>query len=258
MNEPLGKILFEGIASISALINASETGRARRGILRIYIERNRFESEFRRVKFVSAAAEKLGFEITPVTTDEASELAGGRTHGGFLAEVTPAVYPGLDLITPETGGYFALLEGAEDPYTLAHSLRSLYLCGAGGVILSRPLPDGQDALIARASAGTSELLPVFVGPADEAVGIFKKHGYTVAAASARSAEDCDRAAVPFPLLLVVGGEKRGITRKILDLCDISLRVPYAREALCSLPTESAVAVLAYEICRRTRAAKGDR
>jgi len=237
-------LLLEGISAVSALIKASELGSGRRRIIRVRVEKKKFSDDFRRVRFICSAAERLGFEVEAVSD--------GETPGGYSAVVTPAVYPGINELRPEPSGYSALIEGAEDPYTLAHSIRSLYLCGANSLVLPRPLPDGADAVIARASAGTSELLPIFVCPVAEAVSAFRSAGYSVAAAAARDAADCDRAEIKFPLLLIVGGEKRGITRKTLDLCDYSLKIPYGRDALCSLATESAVSVLAYELNRRIR------
>ena len=237
-------LLLEGISAVSALIKAAELGSGRRRIIRVRVEKKKFSDDFRRVRFICSAAERLGFEVEAVSD--------GETPGGYSAVVTPAVYPGINELRPEPSGYSALIEGAEDPYTLAHSIRSLYLCGANSLVLPRPLPDGADAVIARASAGTSELLPIFVCPVAEAVSAFRSAGYSVAAAAARDAADCDRAEIKFPLLLIVGGEKRGITRKTLDLCDYSLKIPYGRDALCSLATESAVSVLAYELNRRIR------
>ncbi len=237
-------VLLEGISAVSALIKASDLGVARRRIIRVCVEKKKFSDDFRRVRFICSAAERQGFEVEAVSDGEA--------QGGYSAVVTPAVYPALDEVRPDPSGYSALIEGAEDPYTLAHSIRSLYLCGANSLILPRPFPDGADAVIARASAGTSELLPIFVCPVPEAVSAFRYAGYSVAAAAARDALDCDAAEIIFPLLLIVGGEKRGITRKTLDLCDYSLKIPYGRDALCSLATESAVSVLAYELNRRIR------
>lgn len=241
-------LLLEGISAVSALIKASELGTARRRIIRVMIGKKKFSDDFRRVRFICSAAERLGFEVVAAPDGDGPDAA----KGGYSALVTPAVYPGLEELRPEHSGYSALIEGAEDPYTLAHSIRSLYLCGANSLILPRPLPDGADAVIARASAGTSELLPIFVCPVAEAVSAFRTAGYSVAAAAARDAADCDRAEIKFPLLLIAGGEKRGITRKTLDLCDYSLKIPYGRDALCSLATESAVSVLAYELNRRIR------
>ena len=50
-------------------------------------------------------------------------------------------------------------------------------------------------------------------------------------------------AVLAALLLVVGGEKRGISRKILDASDAVVRVDYGREFRGSLSSSAACAVM---------------
>ena len=55
----------------------------------------------------------------------------------------------------------------------------------------------------------------------------------------------------FPaLLLVCGGEKRGISRRVLDTVDLRVKIPYGREFRASLSAASAVTMFAYEIMRQ--------
>lgn len=242
-------LFFGGIVSVSALIKAEDAGTARRRILRVLIEESRFSSERRRVAFLRAASERLGFRIERITAGEAEAISDGPTNGGIFAEVTPAVYPGSRAVVPGKGGFYAVLDGAEDPYSLGHIMRALYLFGASGLITGR-LPDGADAKICRASAGMSELLPVFLCDAEEAVLRLKSGGFRVAAAEIRDSEDAASADLSLPLVLICGGEKRGISSKLLSLCDFNVRIPYARDYIGSLPSETAVSVLAYEIMKQ--------
>ena len=53
-----------------------------------------------------------------------------------------------------------------------------------------------------------------------------------------------------PLLLIVGGEKRGISRAILDKADVLVKIDYAREFRASLSAASATTMFAYEISRQ--------
>ncbi|MBQ7646425.1 MAG: RNA methyltransferase, partial [Clostridia bacterium] len=58
-----------------------------------------------------------------------------------------------------------------------------------------------------------------------------------------------------PLLLVIGGEKRGITRSVLDQSDAIVRIEYGREFDQSLSASSASSILAFEVFRQNRADK---
>ena len=53
-----------------------------------------------------------------------------------------------------------------------------------------------------------------------------------------------------PLLLVVGGEKRGISAEMLALADRVVRIDYGREFRGSLSAASAATVMAFEILRQ--------
>lgn len=56
-----------------------------------------------------------------------------------------------------------------------------------------------------------------------------------------------------PLFLVIGGERRGITRSFLDQADLLLEIPYAQPFDQSLGTTAATAVLAFEVMRQRAA-----
>jgi len=243
---------LEGITSVSALIKALSGGTARRKIVRVLVDETKRRTEFRRVSFLKSAASRFGFPIEYVTKDEIATIAEGHTHGGIIAEVTPSVFPGLDTLIPSKKGFAMLLEGAEDPYSLGHSIRALYSCGATELILPMRFPDGADTVLSRASAGTSELLPIYFCDPCEAVRKYKEAGYTIAAADIRDAQDLCSAELTFPILLVIGGEKRGISSQVSTLTDMNIKIPYERDFMGSLPTETAVSVFAYEMMRRTK------
>ena len=57
-----------------------------------------------------------------------------------------------------------------------------------------------------------------------------------------------------PLLLLVGGERRGITRSFLDDADLLLRIPYGRRGAHALGAATSAALLAFEVLRQRRAA----
>ena len=229
-------IIFEGITSISALISAQRAGKARRKILRVYFEKSKIRKERGRFLFLRHASEELGFEFITLESEELITIASGKTHGGILAEVTESEYREFDPNAIPEIGFSAIIEGVEDPYSLGYSLRTLYACGCDSVILPRHLPSAADSTLCKASAGASSS--------------FKNAGYSIACAEIRDSVSCFDADLKLPLLLVIGGEKRGISAKLSALKDVNVRIPYAREFLGSLSTSSAVSILAYEVVRQ--------
>ena len=242
---------FAGIVSVSALVRAAETGVCRRKILRILIGKERIRTDRRRVEFIKAASSKLGIplEFTDETTIDS--IAGTDSHGGFLAEATPAAYPGIESVSPLKYPFSVLLDGIEDPYSLGHAARVLYCCGADAIILPR-LPFASDATVCRASAGAFELLPVFLCDSADAAAAYRRAGVRTVAAGIRDSVDIGDADLSLPMLLICGGEKRGISSAVSEQTDLTVRIPYARPFRGSLPAETAVSVFAYEIMKANR------
>lgn len=239
--------LLEGMTSISALLERSD---AAMRVLEVLIDKTKSASKAREIAFLQAKSKELGFPIRFAEPDEIASLATGKTHGGILAKCNPIELSHLTASDIRPGGFYAYLDGIEDPYNFGYTLRSLYAFGIDGVILTERNWMSAEGVVARASAGTSEKLPLFVSDYESAIELFKAAGYRIAAAGIRNAQDIVEADCSYPLLLVVGGEKRGISGKLLDACDLILKIPYARPFRGSLPTASAASVLAFEVFRK--------
>ncbi len=106
-------------------------------------------------------------------------------------------------------------------------------------------------IVARSSAGASELIPTAVAQTTlDAAAFLREHGLTVACAIKADAVSIYEADLTIPLFLVIGGEKRGSTRSFVDQADLRLQIPYQRDFRRSLGTSSAVSVVAFEVMRQ--------
>ena len=242
--------IFEGMTSISAVIRSIRAECADRSIVKVIYDDDRITKKARELGFLKHAADELGFEMVPGDNDMISSMASGTTHGGIIALCSKRQFPNLNVNYLTNGDFYALIEGIEDPYNFGYSIRSLYAAGADGIILPERNWMEFAGTVARSSAGTSELSEIVLSDPIEAVKLFKERGFKIICSNIRdsvSLYDCD---FTEPVLLVVGGEKRGISRKILDLADINVRIDYGREFLGSLPSVSAISVMAFEIARK--------
>ena len=145
-----------------------------------------------------------------------------------------------------------MLDGVEDPYNFGYSVRSIYASGADGIIIPPRNWMGVSGVVARSSAGTSELMDMKVSDATDAIDIFKKKGYTVVCAGIRDSESIFEADLKKPLLIILGGEKRGISREVLNKADKIIRIDYGRSFNGSLSSAASVAIFAFEILRINR------
>ncbi len=245
--------IFEGMTSISAIIrNMSERSNERR-IVKLLYDRTKADAKRRELHFLEAVSRDLGFSLEATDASEIDALTSGTTHGGFVALCTKRQFPLLNDNFLTNGSFYVLIEGIEDPYNFGYSVRSLYAAGVDGIVLPPRNWMELSGTVARSSAGTSELANICVSDPVEAVEFFKSKGFQIACAGIRNS-------VPLyshdfsekPVLLVVGGEKRGISRKILDLADVNIRIEYGRRFMGSLPTSAAVSVIAFEIARQKK------
>jgi 23S rRNA (guanosine2251-2'-O)-methyltransferase len=179
------------------------------------------------------------------------KMTVGSSHGGIIAECSDKQTSAISAENIKENGFYVYIEGIEDPYNFGYALRSLYAAGANGVILPERNWMSAAGVVCRSSAGASELCALYAF-SDGMCGLFKEAGYRVLCADTENAVsvydyDCRK-----PLLLAVGGEKRGITRAFLDTADGIIKIDYGRDFPAALSAASAASVLGFEIMRQNR------
>lgn len=250
--------LMEGMFSIRAILRASEDGMNDRKIERVLFDKEKTKSKARELSFLRAKAKEHGFSVDFVDGAKIDEMTIGNSHGGIVAVCTERTVPSVCDMKIKENGFYVMLEGIEDPYNFGYCLRSLYAAGVDGILVGPRNWFSAAGVVCRSSAGASELFEIAEGDTVEIVRIFKEKGYTVLAAD--KTDDAvsiyDRE-VKTPVLLVVGGEKRGITRAVLSECDGVVCLDYGRRFGAALSAASAASILAFEIFRQNREQNGE-
>ncbi len=246
-------VLFEGMTSIRACIRAMEETLHDRRILRILYDRDKADSKRKELGWLRAMGQKYGFPLEETDSTYLDSVTVGASHGGIIAVCSDRSIPSLtpDALKPD--GFYVLIEGIEDPYNFGYAIRSLYACGVDGIVLSPRNWMSAAGVVCRSSAGASELLPMYTCDGVEAAGIFRGLGYKVCCAGIRDSVSSFDADLKKPVFLIVGGEKRGISRALLDAADVIVRIDYGREFAGSLSAASAASMLGYEVLRQNKA-----
>ena len=244
--------IFEGMTSLSAVIESALAGKTDRRITEVLYDRSKEKSKAKEIAYLRRMAEKLKFTIREADAEEIDALSTGNSHGGIIARCTERTIPALTAESLPEAGFVAMIEGIEDPYNFGYALRSIYAAGADAVILSPRNWMSAAGVVCRSSAGASELLPLFVSEPDHAVHMAKAAGYKVVCAGIRDSVSAFDADLTRPIFLIVGGEKRGISRAVLELADEVVRLDYGRPFRGSLSAASAASILAYEVLRQNR------
>jgi 23S rRNA (guanosine2251-2'-O)-methyltransferase len=243
-------MVIEGEISVVAVLESR-----RRAVHEVVLDAARAQDE---LQPLAAAARQARAPVRLAPRGEIDALAAGRTHGGVVALVGERRCETLEQIaaqTREPQPWLVMLDGIEDPFNYGQAVRALYAAGAAGLLVRPRTWMGGDAVILRSSAGATERMPtaLVADPEAAAAACAALGCRIVATARDKRALSLFDADLSGPLLLLIGGEKRGLRRELLDNADLLLRIPYARRFPHSLGSAGSTAVLAFEMMRRRMA-----
>ncbi len=243
-------IYFEGMTSIRAILKGNELGLNNRRIQTLYFDKDSIKTKKREHAFIKKMSELYSFPIEYIDREIINSMSVGTSHGGIIAKCTERYISTSLPSTLEEKKFSVLLDGIEDPFNFGYSLRSLYAFGVDCVILPERNWMSAASIVCRSSAGASELCEMYSCNPESAVNHYKKLGACIISTAKENSTPISDVNITFPLLLIVGGEKRGISKSILALSDHIARIDYGRDFMSSLSAASASAILGYEISQK--------
>ena len=187
-------------------------------------------------------------------------MAHGATHGGVLAVCSAKPLTGetelLEMMEKLAAPpMLLLLEGVEDARNLGFTLRSAEALGAFAVLIKKHVWDFDPVEIARPASGAYERLPLVQFEDVELLRKLQKRGVGVHGCIAgvrQTIYDCDFTG---PALIAIGGEKRGLSAAVRNLCDQFVTIPTSGGA-SSLSLSHAAAIVLAEAHRQRRGSGG--
>lgn len=200
---------------------------------------------------VIAAARQAGVPIKDVAPPKLEEVCQGGVHQGVAALVSAAEYSELEDIfvrAGESAPLIVIADRIEDPHNLGAIIRTAEGAGAHGVIIPKRRGVGLTGIVAKASAGAVNHLPVVrVTNMAESIKALKTRGIWVFGAdmSGRPMGEVDFSG---PAALVLGGEGDGISRLVRENCDVLVSLPM-RGQISSLNVSVAAGILLYEMAK---------
>ena len=243
---------FEGMTSIRALLdNLKDDVVGARKIEKILFDKSKLKSKEKEFRYLNKMAELFGFELTTVEASDIEQISIGASHGGIIALCGERSYPILSSESIRENGFYVMIEGIEDPYNFGYALRSIYAAGADGIILSERNWLSAAGVVCRSSAGASERINIFIEN-DDFIKTFKDKGYHIVCADIKNSVCVYEANLKKPILLIVGGEKRGISASRLSQADQIIRIDYGRRFDAALSAASAATILAFEVFKHNK------
>ncbi|MCA9950905.1 MAG: RNA methyltransferase [Anaerolineales bacterium] len=237
-------IWLEGHISVTAAIQGGF-----RTVTAVYLGHGKWSRQVAALKRLALAC---NIPVEQVDESFIADRVSGNSHGGVIAEAGPRKFMGVaDLITGQQNPFIVMLDGIEDPFNFGQAVRTLYAAGANGLVVRPRNWMTAGSIVARASAGAAELIPTAVAEtAVDAATYFRSFGLQIVTTTKKSTTTLYAVDLSGPLFILIGGERRGVTRSFLEQADLRLQIPYGRQFGQSLGAAASAAVLGFEIMRQ--------
>ena len=197
-------------------------------------------------------AEEHHVPYQQVPKEALDRLADGAQHQGVAAKLSGAELLGEDeLIDKLPENALALVvDGVQDPRNLGAILRTAAAMGVDGVFLPGHRTVGVSPAATRTAAGGIEIVPVArAGNVGQLLERLQDAGYQIVALDVRDGVPPWKATLTGPLVLVAGGEEKGIRPSVLERCAARVTIPM-RELVGSLNVSVAVGIVLGETARQ--------
>ena len=196
----------------------------RRPLFRLLISRKVDAREFQ------LAARALDIPVSVGEPGDLSRVAGHGKHQGVVLECGPLPVFGPEEILrfdpPGGQDLLVLCVGIEDPRNLGAIARSMSFLGARALLVPGKRSSPLSASSSRTSAGAVESLPTCVVPgATWACGHLKSSGYRVVGVESGGTSLSEWKDVNGKIVLVLGGEDRGLGDGVRKRCDLIVSIP---------------------------------
>lgn len=211
------------------------------------------------IKKILAMAKENKVIIQEVDRHKLDEISESHAHQGVIAITSDYRYYDLDEILeiPKERGedpFFIILDGITDPHNLGSIIRTADAVGAHAVIIPKRRSVQITPIVAKASAGAVEYLPVCkVTNIVNTIKTLKENGLWIAAVD-MDGQTFYQQNLGGPLGLVVGSEGEGISRLVKQNCDFTVSMPMSGN-VTSLNASVAGGILLYEVYRQRNASK---
>jgi len=237
---------LEGRLSVQAVMEAG-----RRTIEKLLVSNTANEEK---LEEVLKAARERNIPVQRVASEELDAIAHAKTHGGLLALCEPRRPDGeaeLDaVLARERSPLMLLLEGVDDARDFGSVLRSGEALGVHAVLLRKREWDFDETDVMRSSSGAFERLCIVrFDHEDGLVERMKTRGLAVLACVPNVMGTVFDQELATPVVIAVGGEKRGLSGTLRAKCTGFMRIPM-KAGSTSLTMRDAVAVVLGEAMRQ--------
>jgi 23S rRNA (guanosine2251-2'-O)-methyltransferase len=208
-----------------------------------------------RIKEALSIAQKRNIPLLEVTRPELDRLAGeGTIHQGIVLSCEPYTYAHTgDLAQAALATdrpLLVALDGVTDPRNVGAIIRSTAAFSGSGVIVPKRRSAGVTPAVWKTSVGQIVHAPVaLAGNLVNALQELKAKGFFIVGLAGSGATSLPKADVSgVPVVVVVGAEGDGLSRLVMQHCDVLVSIPM-NEAVESLNASVAAGIVLYELSK---------
>ncbi|WP_199534126.1 23S rRNA (guanosine(2251)-2'-O)-methyltransferase RlmB [Romboutsia weinsteinii] len=206
------------------------------------------------IKKIIGMAKDKNIVVQYVDKNKLDEISTSHSHQGVIAQVSEYKYHELeDLIasakSKDEDPFFIILDEITDPHNFGSIIRTADAVGAHGVIIPKRRSVHITPVVAKASAGAVEYVPVCkVTNIVNTIKRLKEEGLWIAAADMDGGTFYEQN-LTGPIGVVIGSEGFGISRLVKQNCDFIVKMPMVGN-VTSLNASVAGGILLYETFRQ--------
>tara|TARA_Y100001970_G_scaffold291630_1_gene429513 strand:+ start:321 stop:1073 length:753 start_codon:yes stop_codon:yes gene_type:complete len=143
-----------------------------------------------------------------------------------------------------------MIDNIEDPQNLGQIVRTAECCGVQGIIIPKHRSVGVTSTVLQVSQGAFLNLPIYISTnLRNDIKILKKQGFwSVALENSINAEKWHNIDLRGKILIVIGGEGKGVRKLIMKECDFQATIPMQGK-INSLNVSAAASAI---LCERLR------
>ncbi len=232
--------------------------RNRRRVLQILVDER--ARPVGKLESILELARKRGVEVTSTSRPELDSMAVGGVHNGViaLAEPLPAWTVSSRLHYLEERGLeplFIAVDEAQYEQNLGAILRSALGAGASALVVPTARSRGCSPVVQRIAMGAAEEVPLIREGISSSLAHLKRRGLRIIGA-ARGGRPPWEADLTGPLVLVLGGEDKGLSATLRRRCEELVGIPLLGD-LSSLNVGVSAGVLLFERVRQMSLPSGE-
>jgi 23S rRNA (guanosine2251-2'-O)-methyltransferase len=205
----------------------------------------------RKIEEIVNLARRAGIHVEFVPRRDLDKISETGHHQGVLAFIVRPSYASIEEVLSGVEGDICVvvLDKVQDPMNLGSVLRTAEATGVNAIAIPRRGGVGLTPAVRRAAMGGDVYVPVVRERPFRVLRDLREEGVRVVGVDPRGRVDYFSERLTGSVAFVLGGEGGGLSKQMLDKCDVVVRIPMSGH-LDSLNVGVAAAVVLYERVRQ--------